>query len=181
MLILHYEYLQFFSVIVNPSGSTIRFTGPWGDWADRYSTCPDGGYAIQFRLKVHKKRGSRDYTGLNGICLQCSNGGEVCSTIGHIGQWATSQNCFDGFNGANFKIQPKQSWRRDHSSANNLMLVCNSGGNYYTNNGGNRGSWVGIRHCPAGQVICGIKTKVQPSQGRRDDTALNGVDLQCCY
>ena len=121
-----------------------------------------------------------DDTALNGICLICSQGGVICSTVGPWGPWAESQTCSSGFNA--FKIKYEASLRRgDDTGANEVLLYCSSNGaGYQTSNAGPWGSWTGHKQCPSGQVFCGIQTRVEANQGSGDDTALNGVDFACC-
>ena len=163
------------------TSKTLVYYGYWGSWGS-WQTCRDGGYAVSFAQRVERAQGGDDDTALNGICLQCSNGGEVCSSYGGWGSWAHSNKCYPGFKGANFKVEGKQGGG-DDTAANGLMLVCQTGGGYRTSNEGGWGSWQGSKYCASGQHVCGIQTRVEAAQGGdddEDDTALNGVDLRCC-
>lgn len=46
--------------------------------------------------------------------------------------------------------------------------------------GGPWGSWQKASYCPENYYVCGLSQKVETSQGRGDDTALNEVALECC-
>lgn len=41
-----------------------------------------------------------------------------------------------------------------------------------------------MRSCPLGSAVCGVRTKLEESQGGGvfggDDTALNGIQFSCC-
>ena len=160
------------------TSKTLVYWGYWGSWGS-WQYCRNGGYAVSFDQKVESPLGDGDDTALNGICLQCSTGGEVCSSYGDWGSWVISSKCYAGFRGADFKVEGKQG-DSDDTAANGLELVCSSGGGYTTSNMGGWGSWWGYKYCISGQRICGIQTRVEGRQGNGDDTALNGVDLMCC-
>ena len=142
------------------------------------STCRNGGFATSFSQRVEKSQGGGDDTALNSICLQCSTGDEVCSRTGFWGSWATSGKSSSGFDGA--KLRFEQSIGRGDDTAANELILYNGNTSYRTGNGGVWGDWLDLRRCPSGQRICGLKTRVEKSIGRGDDTALNGVVLQCC-
>ena len=43
------------------------------------------------------------------------------------------------------------------------------------------GSWHSWVDCPAGKYVCGMRQRVEPSQGSdADDTAVNDIDIRCC-
>lgn len=42
------------------------------------------------------------------------------------------------------------------------------------------GLWKGPAFCPANHYVCGLEQKVEPTQGKGDDTATNGVRMYCC-
>ena len=59
-------------------------------------------------------------------------------------------------------------------------------GNWYDNSNdvivenGIWGNWKGMKMCPAGKYVCGLEARFEPSQGKDDDTALNGIRMTCC-
>ena len=143
--------------------------------------CPDGGFATSFATKVEPKRGSGDDTALNGICLQCSTGGEVCSKVERWGDWSTSSVSSGGFNGADFSIEVSRGEKGDDTAGNLLVLYGANGEKYVTGHSNLFGTWQGRLNCAKGDVICGLKTKVEDDLGSgRDNTAVNGVELACC-
>ena len=42
------------------------------------------------------------------------------------------------------------------------------------------GGWMGLKMCPAGTYVCGLETRFEGDQKGGDDTALNGIKMQCC-
>ena len=48
------------------------------------------------------------------------------------------------------------------------------------NGGGRWGGWQKASYCPENYYVCGLSQKVESSQGRGDDTALNDIALECC-
>ena len=42
------------------------------------------------------------------------------------------------------------------------------------------GSWSEAVFCEPGQYVCGFQQRVEPSQGRGDDTAMNAMAFYCC-
>ncbi|XP_056425630.1 vitelline membrane outer layer protein 1 homolog [Hyla sarda] len=125
-----------------------------------------------------------DDTALNSIKLYCSSyrsrdvGDTITSTTGGWGDWTYVSWCPSG-NLISFalKVEPPQG-KGDDTAANNIMMQCSDHTILGGNGGpwGNYGSWSGI--CPGG--ICGIQTRVEGSQGKGDDTALNDVRFECC-
>ena len=49
----------------------------------------------------------------------------------------------------------------------------------FTNAGG-WGQWSDPVHCPANYYVCGMAQRVESSQGKGDDTAMNAVAFYCC-
>lgn len=171
----------------------LTFPAYWGDWGE-VEYCSHGGYVTSFKLKVEGYQGSGDDTALNAICLGCSHGDEVCSSEGKHGNWGRrakndddEDTCKEGFVAAKLSIEFRQG-NSDDTSANDLRLICNDNGSktFQTENGMPWGAWFtpfGQQNCRGGSVICGLKTRVEKEQGTCstcDDTALNGVEFQCC-
>ena len=49
----------------------------------------------------------------------------------------------------------------------------------FTNAGG-WGLWSDPVHCPANHYVCGLAQRVEPPQGKGDDTSMNAVAFYCC-
>ena len=47
-------------------------------------------------------------------------------------------------------------------------------------NGGRWGNWSDPLYCPAGHYVCGLRQRVEPDIGERDDSAMNAVAFYCC-
>ena len=46
---------------------------------------------------------------------------------------------------------------------------------------GKWGNWENLKACPQNYYVCGLQTRMEKDQGfYSDDTALNGMKMQCC-
>ncbi len=127
---------------------------------------------------------SYDDTALNSICLVCNNYMEICSKKGFWGSWGESSTCAQGFGGVDFQLEAFQGGgNNDDTAGNNLAIYCNPSSTEYKISAisiSGWGDWQGRRYCRTGAAFCGIQTRVEARQGKGDDTALNGVRLDCC-
>lgn len=46
--------------------------------------------------------------------------------------------------------------------------------------GGKWGNWKGMKHCPKDHYVCGLEVRFEDDQGGGDDTAMNGLKMDCC-
>jgi len=172
-----------------PEPVGLLFPGRWGEWG-RTEYCGGAaykGYAVNFELRIESNQGggsggAHDDTALNSICLNCNTGETICSKEGSWGGWYSADGCNKGFTEAQLQWEADQG-DGDDSAANDLKLKCSNGdwlGVYGPGPGW--GTWT-TKKCQEGQVICGLRTKVDPwddQSGHKDDTSLNGVELKCC-
>ncbi|XP_075433760.1 vitelline membrane outer layer protein 1-like [Ascaphus truei] len=167
----------------NPKFISVSNGGAWGKWGD-YQYCPEGFHVKGFDLKVKGDQGKGDDTALNGIRLHCVSKDAsqkerlIQSAEGSWGSWTSPVFCFQGLLiGFSLRVQ-KFQWFGDDTAANNIIFKC-SDESILEGSGlswGTYGPW--SQSCEIS--ICGIRTKVEGPQGKRDDTALNDVQFTCC-
>jgi plastocyanin len=164
------------------------FGGSWGGWTAQFQKCPGATLAYGFEDKVEPSQGGGDDTALNGIKLWCVNlpdlqsNNYITSSSGQWGNWSERMDCGDRKSylvGARLRIEPSQG-SDDDTGGVDVELSC-SNGKILSNGGHGWGAWKDWSYCPANTAICGIRTRIEPSQGAGDDTALNDVEMQCCY
>ncbi|XP_075128784.1 vitelline membrane outer layer protein 1-like [Leptodactylus fuscus] len=158
--------------------------GRWGEWGPK-QWCPPNTSARGFSLRMEWPLGVLgDDTSMNGIKLYCAYRGSttpvatITSTVGHWGNWTSVSWCPKGkLLSFCLRVEEPQG-KKDDTAANNIMMQC-SDYNILVGNGtswGRYGNWSTI--CYEG--ICGMQTKVEQPQGKRDDTSLNNVKFACC-
>ncbi|GLC34633.1 Vitelline membrane outer layer protein 1 [Pleodorina starrii] len=170
--------------------------GWWGDWLDIKScqTARSDGVMVGqkmtgFSLRQEASCGSCDDTALNGlrmICSAASAGGSSTSTLtiaeGIWGDWAgATTSCASGAHiiGARLRLEAQQG-KGDDTAANSIEFMCS---NYKTisQGAGSWGDWGAWVYCPTDSYVCGAQARFESGQqGSGDDTAFNGLRLQCC-
>ncbi len=158
------------------------YPGVWGDW-DTWDFCPQGTFAKGIAARVESTQGNGDDTALNGVHLVCSDRAGTSESslvsLGTWGTWGSTQTCSEFLVGAELKVEAPQG-NGDDTAANDIRGLCSDGQVKSSTNGGPWGSWQGMRQCPVGTAICGMRGRVELPQGNGDDTGLNGLEVACC-
>jgi hypothetical protein len=106
----------------------------------------------------------------------------ISSSAGEWGDLSDQVSCYGANNpisGFKMQIEGNQG-EGDDTSANNVRMFCQDGQTLSADVYTNYGEWTQELHCPQGQAVAGIQTRVEAYQGEDgDDTALNGVRLLC--
>ncbi|MDB9437279.1 hypothetical protein PN450_10830 [Dolichospermum lemmermannii CS-548] len=158
--------------------------GQWGSWT-KPVYCPPGSWAAGYTMRVEPDQGRGDDTGLNAIALYCRdrNGRDIARIMPHPGMWGNwgeGSNCPQGVFLTHFQLKVEvNQGSGDDTAANSVRFMCGnqrpieSSGTPW----GNWGPWQGSYN---GVAICGVRAKVEPEQGKGDDTALNDLDFTWC-
>ena len=177
---------------VIPSGYArpVNYNGGWGSWGG-WDMCTGDRLICGIQSRIEGSQGGGDDTGLNAVRLICCNSlpigrlneQDIYSKQGGWGDWRETQYCPTGsyVTGINMKIEGSQGGG-DDTGANAINIRCNDPANTVIQSGYNVGwgNWRGFGSCPAGEMACGMQTKVEDGQGGGDDTAFNGIQLRCC-
>lgn len=175
-------------------GSVTPSEGHWGNWAPCFDWCPQTpipSFALWPLIKSEPPRGgSGDDTALNGVAFTCMQWSDppawadpwnITSTVGGWGTWGQWHEECGGSVAVGMKMMVEaRQGSGDDTSANRIAVKCRNGKWVYPDARTAWGTWQAPVECPAGSAICGMRTRVEPSQGNGDDTALNGIELACC-
>jgi len=164
--------------------------GPWG-FLRQAKYCNSGTYAVGFTQRVEQSQDGGDDTALNSVNLLCATSPEaevtdrVSSHDGFWGEWTREPARCNGFvTGARLRLESDQGGG-DDTSANGIQMSCSAGEDINADNDGPWGeydrpedTW---RSCPENTKVCGLRIQLEEKlSGRRDDTAMNGLELYCC-
>eukprot|EP00727_Mastigamoeba_balamuthi_P003517 m51a1_g13162 hypothetical protein (491) ;mRNA; r:59615-62286 len=176
------------SVQQQQSSAVISFEGSEGDWGT-WDQCEGYSFAAGMRTLSEESQGVGDDTALNGVQLACSNtsGQQLSvfrphSSVGPWGTWDQTQLCPSGAFIAGFKVQYESSSETETTGLNRIMFICRSAETVtFSGELGKTswGEWSQEYLCPPGHAVSAIQTRLQPRQGRGDDTALNGIRMRC--
>jgi hypothetical protein len=166
-------------------------SGFWGGWNTCFDYCPINSFAYGVNMKSEAPLGSGDDTSVNAISLHCYNrfSGDFTdyaeSSMGPWGGWMGGTGCGgtgNPFEGGNLRVEGPQG-SGDDTAVNGINVTCNNAPDTQLTAPANTGwgGFMGLVKCPAGTQVCGIKTRLEGSQGSGDDTALNGVEFACCW
>lgn len=182
-----------------------------GDWGE-IDYCPTGSFASGFELKVlplcSKRCKNDDDSGLLGIRLSCSSpdsssiistinssiaaNPRTCAGCGDPVFWTNVTSCPTGqfISGARYKFQPPDYTSAgdsdyDPSGGQNLDMSCSEGtiltGQGLSDTDGS--AWLDWSYCPDGQLICGIRSRVDEDEVEGDNKNKKGqtdVQFSCC-
>jgi len=75
----------------------------------------------------------KDNTGLNAICLNCSQGDTVCSNQAPWGEWFVSaKKCANGYTKVSLRVQKYQGKDKDDTGTNDIKFWCDDKNNAST-------------------------------------------------
>jgi len=149
----------------------------WGYWG-AVRVCSPGHNVVGAQLRIEPKQGWGDDTALNAIRFTCSNGMVLISAEQYWGDWrGYTKSRSNDFVGIRMRTEPKQG-PGDDTAANGIQLKNSWGWIYYPSDG-HFGDWSRWVYCPPGKKFIGFQTRVEPSRGVGDDTALNNVRILC--
>lgn len=163
------------------------YFGTW--WPGVY--CKAGTWAVGYRMRVETDQGGGlfggDDTALNSIQLLCRDPVTlatewISSYDGNWGNWNSSATCTGlgkYLNGAHIRIESPQGGN-DDTGANDAEFSCTGSSTIHAPGGQGWGSWLNWAACPAQSAVCGLAVRFEESQGGGDDTAMNGLELECC-
>lgn len=168
--------------------SVVPGEGYWGKWRES-KYCPDGTWAHGFAIRVESDQGSgADDSALNSVRLVCADTFRATNTTvsshdGWWGDWGATKSCPRGafLVGASMSIEPELGSKGDDTTANDVKFVCSDGSDLGSTGGLDWGKWGPTAYCPANTRVCGLSIRLEDKQaGDADDTAMNGLELQCC-
>ena len=110
--------------------------------------------------------------------MWCNDGSLLASHDGFWGHWKDRPYCPEGYTGIKVRTE-LPCGDCDDTALNEVQLFCPLISSWQISGHGSWGVWR-EQHCPRGKKICGVNTRIERKQGRGDDTAMNGILVNCC-
>ena len=173
---------------------TIRlYEGHWGSWSTCPQYCAVNSFAYRVNLKAEAPQGTGDDSSVNAVSLHCFDRttgaftGYVTSDKGTEGDWLGTVHFWNESTSTplttgKLLYQTPQAGNGDDVAGAGLKVNWRTSNSGLTNvpSAAMYGYWRTTQTCPDGTAVCGIRTQVHAPQGSGDDTALNGVEFECC-
>ena len=152
--------------------------GYWGTWR-AWAKCPAGHFVIGFQQRNEENQGSADDSTLNAVRMLCSDQSTISSYDGVWGSWSQLVQCGSGssFDAYRIRIEGDQG-SSDDTAAGAVEMYC--GNEMVSATGMAWGDWRPKRECGQGYKICGFRIRFEGVEGISDQTAMNGIEVQCC-
>lgn len=156
----------------------------WGDWSN-WESCPSGSFVKRFKRRFGGSEyvnGVSDSFGLMDITFTCSDAsntqikGALFSSS--VTAFSDLKNCPNFVRFKGFSIDnPGILNNGNEIGANGINMMCEDNTEIYSDTVFKK--W---RLCPDNSFICGLRVQIKVYQGNAsDDTALNNIDMKCCY
>jgi hypothetical protein len=170
-------------------GDGAGFTGRWNPFT---YVRPGGNRITAYKLKMQAPQGSKDDSALNAVTMRSTdyaNGGtvELTSYAGDSrinATWGSYRACPGEQRVAGAQLMVQAPFTGDNNGATDLKLVCSDGNNtsmIRTSNGQSWGTWGPLTVCPEYTWVCGFAIRSQSYVSGGDNTAMNGMAIDCCY
>eukprot|EP00727_Mastigamoeba_balamuthi_P010593 m51a1_g6156 hypothetical protein (478) ;mRNA; r:316673-318476 len=168
-------------------GKEVGNDGQWGDWGG-LDSCPGGRFTVGFVTKSEAGQGKGDDTALNGVRLICDGGDAQSGPTSLVGPWGTWDEpvfCPTGYYVGGLQVLVEKGCGKcDDTALNAIKVLCRDrrGSEVLWDVSHSKtswGEWSKWYSCPEGTAVTGIRTRLEPKQGKGDDTALNAVRLRC--
>jgi len=162
------------------------YDGVWGDWTNMAKMHSGGFYACGAELRFEGRQGGGDDTAANGLKLTyCGLKHWYIQELqevsgGNWGSWTGKKMCPEEKYIGAASVRFEDPIDGDDTALNGLKIYCVD--KYWSNGeiimvfNGNWGSWKSWGYKQR-KLVKGAKVRFEASQGRGDDTALNGIQF----
>ena len=148
--------------------------------------CNDNHYANTIELIIEPDQDTiqeGDDTSANGFRLQCTDGIKLyADNDGIWGSLIFTKYCNNSelISGFRSKVQDPCGDSCDDAALNSISGYCTDNSKLILNPDSLYGAWGKSVYCPSNSAVCGFRQQVE-DPGNSDETALNAVQLACCY